>query len=165
MNLTAEQLEQISTVLVYDDDGVSFWPRGKTEKDGYWYVVKRRSSRDAGIMEAGAADEKGDYSFTDRSKDSFLKFASENDLVASVAVDDEDGRYDHDQKFEDWEHLARFMGISDLVAVSTKIPKNVANRLRFYATRTSTVSDTVRQLIYDYVAKSMKDNAESDMFR
>lgn len=165
MHINAEQLEQLQVVLV-NDDAASFYEAGSSEEKGYWYIGRKKGT-DQGISENGPMTKDGDLKFSHtRYADDFVKFATENDLWANVAVYNDDGRYDHDETIKDWDHLARYLGISDLVAVSTKIPKNVANRLRFYATRSSSsVSDTVRGLIYDYVAQSIKDNAETDMFR
>jgi len=157
MKPTAEQIEQIQTLLIDEGAAVAFRRKGTKEKEGYWYLTK------SDVSEAGPADEKGDLEFyRDRDVDDLLAFAEKNDLTATVNLT---GRNTGDEEFEDWEHLARYMGITDLVVLSTKVPKRVAQKFQFYATQSTTVSEKLRSLVYDYTIKEIKDNAERDMFR
>ena len=157
MKPNAEQIEQIQTLLINDDAAVSFRRKGTKEEQGYWYVTNSR------VSEAGPANKEGDLKFYhDRDITDFLAFAEKNELTAVVNLT---GRNYGDEEFEDWDHLARYMGITDLVVLSTKIPKRVAQKFQYYATTDTTVSEKLRSLVYEYVIQETKDNAEKDMFR
>lgn len=157
MKPNAEQIEQIQTLLINEGAAVSFKKKGSKEEEGYWYLTN------SDINEAGPADKEGDLKFyDDRNIKDFLAFAATNELVATVNLT---GSNVGDEEFEDWDHLARYMGITDLVVLSTKVPKRVAQKFQYYATKSTTISEKLRSLVYDYVMQEIKDNAEEDMFR
>ena len=159
MNLDKERLELLRTVLIHEEDYISFYPKGSNSDKGYWYV----NAKD--VQEAGPASKGGDQVYESRSDESLIELSQKHDLVAEISLYDKDGRYMFkDETFEDWEHLARYLGISELVAISTKVPKNVAKKFDYYATMTGTKSEVLRNLVYDYVKEAIKDNAERDMF-
>ena len=158
MKPNAEQIEQIQILLTTDDAAVTFYKKGTDESQGYWYLTNN------GVSEAGpVANKDGDLKFyKDRTIADFLAFVQNNEVNATVNLT---SRVGEDEPFEDWEHLARYMGITDLVVLSTKVPKRVAAKFQYYATMSTTVSEKMRSLVYEYVKQEIKDNAESDMFR
>ena len=155
-SITAEQVEQIQTLLIKEYGSVSFYKKGTTDEDGQWSISN------SGISEFGPIKD-GDFTFNkDRTVEQFLEFARENELLATVTLTGQTADYHH---FEDWSHLARYMGISDLVVLSVKVPKRIAEKFQYYATRTTTISNKHRELIFKYVIKQIKENAEEDAFR
>ena len=157
MKPTAEQIEQIQTLLVKESASVSFRKKGTKEDAGYWYLTNND------VSESGPVDKDGNAKFfeTHEMKD-FLTFIADNEVVAEVNLD---GTYSGDTPFESWDHLARYMGLTDLVVMSAKVPKKIAQRFEYYATRDTTVSEKLRSLIYNFVVESIKENAEEDAFR
>jgi len=151
------QIERIQTMLYAEGAAVTFYKHGTKIEDGYWYVVED------GIYESGPMDKDGASEFyEERDIDGFIEFASKNNLAAVVNLDAKRGS---DEPFEDWEHLARYMGVTDLVVISAKVPKRIAEKFQFYATKDTTVSNKLRELVYDFVVSSIKENAEKDAFR
>jgi len=67
--------------------------------------------------------------------------------------------------YDTWDELAKAMGVSQMVTLTTKIPKNVAKRFTVFANEDSSISETLRKLVYGYVQKYMADNSEKLMFR
>ena len=158
MKVEKTQIEQIQTMLYQDDASVQFYRQGSKPELGYWYLTNK------GVAEAGKSNKEGDLEFyKTRSIDSLLKFISEGEVIAIVNLD---GSNVGDEEFKDWDHLARYMGITDLVVLSTKVPKRIAEKFTYYVTKTDdTVSHKVRELIYNFVVESIKENAERDAFR
>ena len=151
------QIEQIQMMLYDEGASVVFPVKGKTTDGGYWYLTKD------GVDEGGPSNEKGDLEFyKDRDIDSLLAFLQKNDPVAIVNLS---GSREGDETFEDWDHLARYMGITDLVVLSTKVPKRIAEKFHYYTTKTTTDSANLRKMVYDYVVAQIKENAEEDAFR
>jgi hypothetical protein len=147
----------MQTMLYPANASVQFYRRGTKPEEGYWYITNDD------ISEAGPSNQEGGVEFyRHRTVDSFIKFASDNDPIAIVNLDASIGS---DEKFEDWEHLARYMGITDLVVLSTKVPKRIAEKFQYYATQETTVSSKLRELVYGFVVSSIKENAENDAFR
>lgn len=154
--ITEEQVEQIQALLVKEGGSVSFYKKGTKDDDGSWYVTS------SGISEFGPI-KNGDFTFNDtRTVEQFLQFARENELSATVNLT---GSNTDDHHFENWDHLARYMGLSDLVVTSVKVPKKIMDKFQYYTTQNMTVSQQLRKLIIDYVIQSIKDNAEEDAFR
>lgn len=157
MQPTLEQVEQIQTALIKEYAAITFYKQGTDPKSGYWYLTA-----DA-ISEVGKQNDAGDPAFyRDKDIDAFLKFAEDGDLVAMVNLD---GSNAFEEQFTDWAHLARYMGITDLVVLSTKVPKTIAKKFEYYATKEGTQSEKLRRLVYDYVISCIKENAEKDVFR
>lgn len=151
------QVEQIQTMLYEDGAAVSFPVKGKNEDQGYWYLTKDD------IAEGGPFTKDGDLEFyEDRDIDQLVEFLAKNDPVAIVNLSN---KRDGDETFEDWDHLARYMGITDLVVLSTKVPKRIAEKFTYYTTKSTTVSNQLRQMVYDFVVESIKENAKEDVFR
>ena len=151
------QIEQIQTMLYDEGAAVSFPVEGKDEDKGYWYLTKDD------ISEAGPMSPEGDLKFyKTRCVESFLAFVQKSDPVAIVNLS---GATGGDETFEDWDHLARYMGITDLEVLSTKVPKRIAEKFHYYTSRTTTDSANLRKMVYDYVVSQIKENAEEDAFR
>ena len=153
------QMEQIQTFLTKRDSAVTFYPKGKEEHDGYWYLTQDS------VSECGEWDPKTeDYGFyEDRTLDDFVKFAQGvPDLVAKVNLE---GPRSFEETFEDWEHLARYMGLTDLVVMSTKVPRRIAEKFTYYVTQDTTVSNQLRRMIFDFVVDCIKENAAKDALR
>lgn len=153
------QVEQIQTFLPKEDSSVTFYPKGKTDKDGYWYLTQDN------IAEAGKWIEKDDdlEFYEDRTIEEFINFAGGvPDLVAVVNLQ---GSRWSEEKFESWDHLARYMGLTDLIVLSTKVPKKLAEKFAYYATKDTTVSTQLRKLVFEFVVNSIKENAEKDALR
>lgn len=98
------------------------------------------------------------------SKDSFLKILADKELRARVFLG-----WEHDKQnyryYDDWTKLADAMGISEMVTLTTKVPKNVARRFTIFANETGSVSERIRKLVYDYTRQYMADNSKKLIFR
>ena len=160
MLIDKEKLELIQIVL-RNEDAVSFWEKGVVDKKkGFWYI-KTNS-----ISEFGPETKENEESPTCdiRHITTFLEWTNNKDLIAETEIySKRESGYDTEQFFN-WDHLARYIGISELVVVSTKIPKNVAKKLKYYVAQQSDISTVLRELIYDYVKNKIIDNAEQTMF-
>lgn len=156
MQINSEKLEQVQIVL-RGEDSVIFWAKGADQKNGYWRITWKA------VGEFGKEDEKGEAKYNHRHPSTFTEWVKDKDMLAETTIYRPKGGYDQ-EKFDDWDHLARFIGISDLVVVSTKIHKSVAKKLKYYAAKDSDVSATLRELIYKYVKESIIANAERDLF-
>ena len=153
------QMEQIQTFLTKQDSCVTFYSKGKKEEDGYWYLTQDSVSE---CGEWNPKTEENEF-YEDRTLDDFVKFAQGvPDLVAKVNLE---GSRSFEETFEDWEHLARYMGLTDLVVMSTKVPRRIAEKFTYYVTQDTTVSNQLRKMIFDFVVDCIKENATKDALR
>ena len=157
MLVDSERLELIQVVL-RGEDAVNLWLGDSKKEKGSWYVTSLHVGR------FGSEDAKGEADYKLIRPEDFLERVKGIELVAETMVYRPEGGYDEKQ-FSSWEHLAKYLGVNDLVVLSSKVPRAVADKFRYYATMKSTVSDGLREIIYAYVIASIKENAERDMFR
>ncbi len=159
MQLNEERLEGLRVVMMgAEDEGYAFFESGTKEDDGSWYVSG------TGIGKFGPKNENGDNDYNKIRPETLLTQTKAKELTASVFLGYENGEEKH-RYYTDWDEFAKVVGISEMVALSVKIPKNVAKRFKVFATEESTPADMMRKLIVDYVAKYMKENAENLAFR
>jgi len=161
MKLDAEKLELLQVMLTGLEDkneNIEFCP-GDFDKEPSHNVY-------GGKIYSYTPPPKGqeDGTSTLVSEDTFLEAVKGEELKARYfigwAKDKEQYRY-----YRAWEELAAAMGVSEMVALTTKVPKNVAKRFNLFANEEGTVSETLRKLVYRYVKEYMKDNAEHLLFR
>jgi len=155
MIIDAERLSQIQAVMYMEDDGVSFFVEGKaSDKDIGWYVTNSNK-----IFEHGAI-RNGDYVYFEQT-DTFLEKTKDKELVAKV--DDSEGQ-EH-RIISKWDELAKELGISELVVISTKVPKVIARRFEYFSERKGTKSEELRKLVIQYVKESMVGDIDRLMFK
>jgi hypothetical protein len=164
MKMDIEKLTQIQTILKNDDESVEF-----TEDDfskGLWYISNNQVHRfgkdnpkEGASIERTYSNQRGIASLTD-----FLEKIKDLDLKARVFIGHENGKEQY-KTYYAWNKLADALGISELVTVATKIPKNVAKRFELFANENGGRSLVLRTLVYGYVEKQIKQNAESLMFK
>jgi len=161
LKMDAEKLTLIQIVL-RGEDGVTFYEKGSSSEKGYWYLTGKEEGR---IDEAGPQNKNGDIvDYKTQSFSAFLEWAKNKELVAETTIYREERGYDQ-ETFEEWDHLTRYLHIADLVVLSTKVPKAVAGKFRYYASRTSDTSSVLREIVYGYVKEQIVENAERDMFK
>lgn len=96
--------------------------------------------------------------------ESFLKALEGKELKARYFLGWEGGKQNY-RYYDEWSKLADAMGVSQMVALTTKVPKNVARRFSIFANEENSVSETLRKLIYNYVKGYMADHSDKLMFR
>lgn len=164
MRLDSEKISQIQTVIVNDDECVEF-----TEDEfdkGLWYISNSRIHRFGAKDKEGESDieETFSNSVTDTSYSEFYKQIEGKELKARIFLGRSVGEEKY-QVYEDWETLAKTLGISELVTLATKVPKTVAKRFAMFANQKGDRSSVLRKLVYDYVKNQMVEQAETLMFK
>lgn len=96
--------------------------------------------------------------------ETFLKAIEGKDVRARYFLGWE-GNKENYRYYDDWAKLADAMGVSQMVALTTKVPKNVARRFSIFANEENSVSETLRKLVYNYVKDYMSEHSEKLMFR
>lgn len=153
MRLDKERLEAIKTMILTDQDGVSLIEKGQKEGEGEYYI-----SYDV------FAYVKGEEVFDRMSLDQIADAMKDKEYTAEIFLGWEMGK-EAKEKIKEWEDLAKYLGISEMVTVATKIPKVVARRFEYFANQGSNKSDTLRKLVYAEVKKNMVDQVDRLMFR
>lgn len=164
MKLDKEKVSQIQTVLLTDDSNVEFTD-SEFEK-GLWYISNRNIDKfdeGGGGKESQIVETFSNY-VGDKDYSDFFKEVEGKELKARLSMGYHLGKCQY-KVYEDWEKLAKVLGISELVTVATKIPKTVAKRFEMFADEKSDRSSVLRELVYDYVKKKMIEQAGSLMFR
>ena len=159
MQLNEERLEGLRVVMMGDEsEGYAFFETGKKESEGSWYVAGN------GLSKFGPEDKEGNNDCEAIKPETFLAEVKGKELTASIFLGYEarEAKYRY---YTNWEEFARVVGISENVALSVKVPKNVAKRFKVFAAEESTPADKLRELIIDYVAEYMKKNAGTLAFQ
>ena len=158
MQITQERLEELQTVILRESS-VSFIETDKSfEKNDYWYIT----NDDVGEQIAPKGE--SDWDYKTRSKDSFLKWVEGKDVKANTIIYREGVTGYDEENFKEWEHLARYLGVSTLVALSTKVPQSVVRKFKYFASSEGTASEVIRGLIYNYVQEQIKLQSQKLMF-
>ncbi len=96
--------------------------------------------------------------------ETFLKAVEGRELKARYFLGWEGGKQNY-RYYDDWTKLADAMGVSQMVVLTTKVPKNVAKRFTVFANETGSTSERLRKLVYDYVKEYLAENSGKLMFR
>ena len=159
MQLNEERLEGIRVILMGNDsDGYTFFESAKGEDAENWYVSG------TGLGKFGPEPEKGERDYGKIRPETFLTQIKGKELTAQIFLGYENGE-EKNREYTEWEDFARAVGISEMVALSVKVPKNVAKRFKVFANEESTPADKMRELVVGYVADYMKKNAETLAFK
>lgn len=154
MIITKERIELIRVTFTDDDDSISFREKGKKDTDDEYFIASDI------IAITGKEGEK----FDKISMDTLLEQAKDKEYIAMIFM----GWFKNKETYEEiegWEELSKYLGISELITISTKIPSTVAKRFGFFASQESTKSDVARKLIYKYVKEKMIAQVDTLMFR
>jgi len=69
-------------------------------------------------------------------------------------------------EYDTYESLAKRLKIDELVVISSKVPKAVANKLARYAQReTITVSGQIRRLVLEWLEEQVKEDAKALIYQ
>lgn len=160
MKIDLDRLENLHVIFAGADDGISLREKGKPINDNGWYISKDK------IFREGKRDPKtGDIDdFKDIGASEFFKEIKGLDLSAFFAMgwtkDEEEFK-----RFDEWEHLAEYLGISKMVTIGVKVPEIIAKRFKYFSSDESNVSTVLRELIINHLTQKWKDQAESLIYR
>ncbi|MEM3895375.1 hypothetical protein [Thermofilum sp.] len=149
-----DRLDELKTVLEPHEKDEKFFieirEKNKSVDDDGWLI-----SCDAFFRVKPAKD----YEVKEIPEEIFLEDIKGKDVVAYIPLEYVGGKETY-QKFEEWEHLAKYLGISELVVLSVKVPKIVAKRFEYFATREASKSEVLRKLITNYVKEKWVQEAD-----
>ena len=162
MRIDKERLEGIIATITPEDAEdcpYSFYEKGKNPSDDEYSFFQ------GGMMHHYKDDPKDEDSRAHSIQTStFLERVKDKELVGRIWL----GWQANKEKYystENWEEFAKEVGISELVAITTKVPKTIARRFEFFANQSSNKSAKLRGLVIDYVREQWKEQADNLVFR
>lgn len=161
MYLDENKLDEIRIMLIGDDQSIEFSPIKENFEKDMWIVYNKEK-----ISLRSHNEEKYDFGIKGSYySHEFLGKVNGVDLRARIFIhwEGDEEKYDI---FDDYNELAKCIGVSNLVAVSSKIPQSVERKFRYFIQKEGKDKSTkIRELIYGFTKHSIEDNAEELMFK
>ncbi len=162
MKIDKERFDELKTVIMTDLDFVEFCLIDQKFEDGLWYVSYENR---IAVFGKDEGDDNGAPILKNIDPNKFLDSINGLEVKARIFTGWSEGR-EQREEFDDYGLFSKAIGISSLVAVSTKLPNSVDKKLKYFANREGKEkSAKIREIVYGYVEQQIRENAKDLMFK